>query len=324
MCWWPATLPKLALCEGAKPKHDGDPLQGVTHEGRRARQDELANDSPAAFPPRLLGSRAVVDGILFRMESKQQRERAYHNQAFAEGTREAVGTYYTFIDNSTRWFEQILAANCRNRSVLEYGCGPGREAFKLDAQGAKVTGIDISDVAIAQGTQRARLEERDICFRVMDAERLDFPDDSFDLICGVAILHHLDLRRAFSELARTIKPHGLAVFLEPLGHNPLVNLYRRATPHLRTIDEHPLLIEDFQTARLFFERVDLTFFNLQTLLVLPFRQLPGSKRAFRFLDSADRALFRFLPFTTRYAWQVVMSLSSPRKDGQAGSPNNPA
>ena len=71
-------------------------------------------------------------------------------------------------------------------------------------------------------------------FQVMNAEVLEFPDASFDLVFGVAILHHLDLDTACAEFLRVLRPSGTAVFLEPLGHNPFINLVRWATPAART------------------------------------------------------------------------------------------
>ena len=104
----------------------------------------------------------------------------------------------------------------------------GSHAHFMATNGAaRVVGIDISDVAIekARGASRAAgIENAE--YRRMNAEFLEFDDNSFDLICGTAILHHLDLTRAYSELARVLKPGGLAVFMEPLGHNPLINVYR--------------------------------------------------------------------------------------------------
>lgn len=44
-----------------------------------------------------------------------------------------------------------------------------------------------------------RGEEDRIEFRVLDAEYLDFPDDAFDLVCGLGAIHHLDLESALSE-----------------------------------------------------------------------------------------------------------------------------
>jgi hypothetical protein len=48
-----------------------------------------------------------------------------------------------------------------------------------------------------------------------------------------------DLSLACSEIARVLRPGGPAIFVEPLGHNPLINAYRKRTPALRTVDEHP-------------------------------------------------------------------------------------
>jgi SAM-dependent methyltransferase len=177
-----------------------------------------------------------------------------------------------------------------------------------------VTGIDISDVAIEKATEHARVAQiKDLDYFQMDAEVLTFPDDRFDLICGSGILHHLDLRRAFSELARTMQPDGKGVFLEPLGHNPLINLYRRATPGLRTPDEHPLLMQDFSLARRYFGKIELHFFNLFTLCAVPFRRSRWFPRVLGVFAGLDRVLFQTIPGARRYAWNVVIALSQPKK-----------
>jgi len=48
----------------------------------------------------------------------------------------------------------------------------------------------------------------------MGAERLDYADESFDVVFGFAILHHLDLKPAIAELYRVLKPGGIAYFAE--------------------------------------------------------------------------------------------------------------
>ncbi len=154
-------------------------------------------------------------------------------------------------------------------------------------------------------------------YSAMDAERLAFPDDCFDLICGSSILHHLDLASAYRELCRTLKPHGAAVFYEPLGHNPAINLYRRATPALRTADEHPLLWSDLEGAQRYFAAIETQFFHLFSLLAVPFRRFRWFPTWVRWLDAADRRLFDAWPATRRFAWRAVIVLSSPRK-GTAG------
>jgi SAM-dependent methyltransferase len=199
--------------------------------------------------------------------------------------------------------------------VLEYGCGDGKSSyvFELAARGAQVIGIDLSYVAMrmaeAEGKRRSL---SGLEFHVMNAEDLEFPDGTFDLICGSAILHHLDLRRSFGELARTLNPSGIAVFGEPLGHNVFINLYRMRTPGLRTPDEHPMRMEDMGLAQQYFEQVEFRAFYLLPLFAVPLRHLRFYPRLRSLLSAADDALFSRAPFLKRYAWYSVLVLSRPR------------
>ena len=99
-----------------------------------------------------------------------------------------------------------------------------------------------------------------------NAEELTFPDESFDVVIGNGILHHLDLDRALSGIERVLKPGGWAAFREPLGHNPFVNAYRKLTPNQRTDDEHPLLVGDLRTIERYFPGSEHEYFNLLDLL----------------------------------------------------------
>src|SRR5205807_1094253 len=112
----------------------------------------------------------------------------------------------------------------------------------------------IAEGQVVEATQRAEaagLADR-VDFLVDDAHATTFPDDSFDLIVGVAILHHLDLEVALREIRRVLRPGGRAVFLEPLWHNPLLRLGRRLTPSARTPDEHPLTVQDWELCHAIF------------------------------------------------------------------------
>jgi SAM-dependent methyltransferase len=86
-------------------------------------------------------------------------------------------------------------------------------------------------------------------FLVMDAESLGFDEGSFDVVVGSGILHHLALRQS-----RVLRPDGCAVFVDPLGHNIFIRLYRKLTPSMRTADEHPLLDQGNSTGRAIFPR----------------------------------------------------------------------
>ena len=242
--------------------------------------------------------------------SRQQRERDFHNETFAEDNRARAAKFYAIHRASEAAYDRQVHEHPDGKDVLEYGCGRGSAAFDLAAAGARVTGIDISDVAIDIATQRGAeegLADR-LRFCVMDAERLEFEDASFDLVCGSAILHHLDLERAYSEIARVLRPGGRGVFVEALGHNPLINLYRRRTPDLRTVDEHPLRVGELELARRYFSDVSFEYFHLASLAALPLREQRAFPAVVGALERVDQALFRQVPYLRRHAWMALLRL----------------
>ncbi len=250
------------------------------------------------------------------MDPRLERERQFHDQAYAENARAAVASYYVVTDVCWRHYRGFIDERAVGRDLLEYGCGMGGYAIRLAMRGARVTGIDLSDVAIAAARRAADAAGAEVAYHAMDAEQLAFPDDSFDLVYGAGILHHLDLDRSLRELARVLRPDGAAIFLEPLGHNPFLNLYRRMTSRLRTEDEHPLRWSDLRRAEACFGSVELRVFNLTTLFALPLLKLrlPGLARLLPALHAIDRALFASLPFLRRYAWNLALVLRSPRPE----------
>jgi SAM-dependent methyltransferase len=190
-----------------------------------------------------------------------------------------------------REYERKVLANCAGLRVLEYGCGTGSNAFALAARGAKVIGVDISNTAIELARHQAAASDN-LRFQLGDAEALDFPPETFDLVCGTSILHHLDIERALTELKRVLKPGGRAIFYEPLAYNPLINLYRRMTPHLHTRDEHPLNKRDLGAMSERFGRVAFRFADLLALAAIPVLQLPGGRAILRGLERADQIVMR--------------------------------
>ena len=243
-----------------------------------------------------------------------QREAEFHDHAFVTQSRARAGKFYWAAVRAKRHYQSLIEADCSGKTVLEYGCGKGSHAFGLGRNGAEVFGIDISSEGIRQATARANAEKLGdkLSFGVMNAEALTFPDNHFDLVCGGGILHHLDLQRACAELGRVLKPSGRAVFFEPLGHNPLINLYRRMTPDMRSADEHPLLEDDLAALAGGFHEVKFNYFVLFALAAVPFRNLPCITYLQALLDRLDDAVLR-LPFTQKHAWLVVAQLDNPKR-----------
>jgi SAM-dependent methyltransferase len=101
-------------------------------------------------------------------------------------------------------------------SVLEIGAGTGYFSLNMAAAGLvgelTCTDISIGMLDVLQGNAR-RLGLSSVNAVQADAESLPFPDESFDLVIGHAVLHHLpDLDRAFTEFRRVLRPAGRIVF----------------------------------------------------------------------------------------------------------------
>jgi hypothetical protein len=64
---------------------------------------------------------------------------------------------------------------------------------------------------------------------------------------------------------RLLRVDGAAIFFEPLGENPFINLYRKATPHSRTPDETPLSRKDIARITATFPGATIEHFGLTTL-----------------------------------------------------------
>jgi SAM-dependent methyltransferase len=244
--------------------------------------------------------------------ARYERERGFHDAKYSDVGVGQTEKYYAVLDSCYDRYKQVVEQDCAGRDILEYGCGKGSHAYDLVERGARVTGIDISPIAIKGAERAASRRALDIRFVEMNAECLDFPPESFDLICGASILHHLDLDIASAQLARCLRPGGTATFVEPLGHNPFINLYRRRTPRLRTPDEHPLRMSDFGIFRRYFADVEVEYFALTSLAAYPFRQRRAFPAILARLDALDRLAFSRLPALRRFGWFCVTVLREPR------------
>ena len=252
-----------------------------------------------------MGSEHIDDGTT---EARLAREAAFHDERFADDTRAATDKFYAITKESFGWYRERALGDLGGKAFLEYGCGPGSIAFDAATQGAKAVGIDISPVAVEQANARATGTGNGARFEVRNAEASGYADASFDRIAGSGILHHLDLDRAYRELARLLRPGGRGVFLEPLGHNPLINAYRKRTPQMRTEDEHPLLRADFDLANRYFASVRTRFFHLSSLAAVPLRGRPGFGALLAALSGIDRLLLASASPLRWNAWMAVVEL----------------
>ncbi|HKT74173.1 MAG TPA: class I SAM-dependent methyltransferase [Steroidobacteraceae bacterium] len=246
-----------------------------------------------------------------RETQRVAREREYHNQRFADDSERErrTGRFYSAISYGFDLYRRRVSEESKGRRVLEYGCGTGSLAFDLATEARHVIGIDISDVAIHRAKGEARRSGlANVEFRVDNAEAMTLPAQHVDVVAGSGIVHHLDIPKAMQEVRRVLTQDGVAIFAEPLGHNPFVNWYRRRTPELRTPDEHPLTVSDLRAVARGFRSSKVTYFGLVSpaIGVLSAR-LRNVDSLTRFICRLDRLLCR-IPFVRRYAWYCVLEV----------------
>lgn len=103
--------------------------------------------------------------------------------------------------------------------ILDVGCTIGHNSlpWKQAYPDAEVHAVDVAAPGLLYGATRAKLQGLDVAFHQMNAEALDFPDESFDLVFSSMFLHELSAktRRAFfREARRLLRPGGLLLNME--------------------------------------------------------------------------------------------------------------
>lgn len=198
-----------------------------------------------------------------------------------------------------------LLGDLSGKRLLEFGCGSGTAAVALARSGARVSAFDLSAASVAVARRRA--EANGVTVNVVEAaaERLPYPDESFDVVFGKAVLHHLDVSTARAELLRVLKPGGQAVFSEPLGTNRLLELargrvrYPGKTP--RGIDR-PLTYADLREWSQGFR--EFRFREIQLFAML--ERLARYRGTFRPFTRADAVVLERLPALRRFCRYVLI------------------
>lgn len=109
------------------------------------------------------------------------------------------------------------------KKILEVGIGAGTDFIQWVRAGCKAYGMDIAPDAIEHVKKRLELyglkaEE----VKVGDAEKIDYPDNYFDLVYSFGVIHHTpNTKKALEEIIRVLKPGGLAKIMVYHRHSLL-------------------------------------------------------------------------------------------------------
>jgi ubiquinone/menaquinone biosynthesis C-methylase UbiE len=221
------------------------------------------------------------------------------------------------------WYTMGLAREHfrhQGQRLLDFGCGPGEFSLLYAKIGYQVTAFDLSENNIAIATERA--EKYDFAeqthFSVGIAEELDYPSDSFDVIVGIDILHHVDIARAIPECARVLKKGGIAIFHEPV-QVPAFERFRESRIGLRlapknksydlhqTDDERKLTADELQCVTHLGSEVSVKRFHLTSRLSRFIKNRNGGRPAA--FEKLDDHLTRTMPSLGNYGGIAVIKVT---------------
>ena len=197
--------------------------------------------------------------------------------------------------------------------LLDIGCGwgPISITLALRSPGAHVWGVDISEDLLKLAQRRLDVNGRHggATFIAGSAHDLPFPDESIDLVFGIAILHHLDLALVAREVRRVLKPGGRAIFQEPVRNSKVIRFLRGLIPY-RAPDispyERPLTDREVAEFARGFSRWSVRAFALPH--VQAGQVLPVVRNHVARLYEWDRRVLTAAPWLARYASIRVMEL----------------
>lgn len=161
--------------------------------------------------------------------AETRRARDYYDRFAAtyEAHRDGRGRYHDLIDDLE---VELAIPYARRADVLEVGCGTGLISRRLAAHARSIVGVDLSPAMLAVARSRG--------LDVVEGSALALPFDDarFDLAVAFKTLPHVpDLAGALSELARVVRPGGVAI-AEVYGPMALRAAWKRWLPPARVGD----------------------------------------------------------------------------------------
>jgi SAM-dependent methyltransferase len=137
---------------------------------------------------------------------------SHHLHEMWQTVAPAWGEHVAYADaRGERVAERMLelAAVASGDDVLELACGPGGLGLAAAARGANVVLSDVAPGMTAIAAARARELGLDVGTRVLDFERIDEPDDAYDVVlCREGLMFATDPGQAMAEIRRVLRPGG--------------------------------------------------------------------------------------------------------------------
>jgi ubiquinone biosynthesis O-methyltransferase len=174
--------------------------------------------------------------------------------------------------------------NIQNKNILDVGCGDGVLSYFFAREGADVSGLDYSAIAIAFAKERTK--KYSIDFRQGSAYELPFEDNSFDIVISSDVIEHLeDVSLYLSEIKRVAKDNAYIIISTPIKYTEypldkehIVEWFPDEYKHVidnemgksKYYYSHALALEDIYQLPIFRKQWMRLFLNIYSLFSNPF------------------------------------------------------
>ena len=144
---------------------------------------------------------------------------AVYDQGLAVFSMGLMGKNLDDIGSSMSAYVRAKYPDFQPAAILDLGCTIGHNTlpWKGAYPDAQVTAIDVAAPGLVYGSARAKMQDKTVDFRQMSADKLDFPDGSFDLVFSSMFLHELSkktTKQVMKEAHRVLRPGGLMLHME--------------------------------------------------------------------------------------------------------------
>ena len=209
------------------------------------------------------------------------------------------------------FLKDICKEKIKGKKILDYGCGMGLNLEWLSLLARDVVGIDLSKKSLEIARKIVTDKKlSNVELVLMDCEKLDFLDNSFDVIFDGGTFSSLDIERALPELKRVLRPDGVIVGIETFGHNPFTNFKRRINKLTKKRTEwaegHIIKNKDIKKIKEYFKNVNIYYFHLISWVAFPFLRFPGGFFMLKLLEKIDCFLIFIFPFLKKYSFKIVL------------------
>lgn len=126
---------------------------------------------------------------------------------------ESEASYAIYLLHAASY--SFAAPFCKEKRILDLGCGSGYGSFKLAGEAFSVAAVDVSEEAIEYA--RNRYAKHNLDFSIIEPEKpLPFPDNSFDVVISFQVIEHIhnDLHY-LSEASRVLTEGGKMILITP-------------------------------------------------------------------------------------------------------------